>query len=213
MNQFIFSREPCCSYLEVVPFGYETHISDSVRRLLRFIRTPTSKYIKYAPDYFVIDKRCPDKVYLLEFKATRTPLYSEYRINNIRKNAGDPTICWSNIGQMEELAYENYVSLGKLNIRVVILNYCAYYERPLLCDNVDSFKIIHRDSLKFRQGEGSGTPWVNFDTRSVMTFLDFICQEHGFSKVDIEHLVTEAIDELNRQLPVRHHKNSPIKND
>jgi hypothetical protein len=212
MNQFIFSREPCCSYLEVVPFGYETHISDSVRRLLRFIRTPTSKYIKYAPDYFVIDKRCPDKVYLLEFKATRTPLYSENRINNIRKSAGDRTICWSNIGQMEELAHENYISLTKLNVRVVILNYCAYYEMPLLCDNVNKFKIIYKDSLKSRRGTGSGTPWVNFDTRSVMTFQDFLCQEHCFSNSEIAKLVSDAIDELNRELPVSHHPDSPRKN-
>ena len=211
MNQFVFSKEPCYSCLEVVPFGYETHISDSVRQLLRFIRTPTSKYIKYAPDHFVIDKRFPDKIYLLEFKATRTPLYSENRINKIRKSAGDPTICWNNIGQMEELAYENYISLTKISVRVVILNYCAYYEMPLLCDNVDRFKIIYKDSLKSRRGTGSGTPWVNFDTRSLMTFQDFLCQEHYFPKLEIAKLISDAIDELKKELPVSHHPDSPIK--
>ncbi len=209
MQTTVFEKSPCCNRIQVVPFGYETHILDPVRKLLRFVRTTTARYIKFAPDFFVIDKENPDGVYLLEFKATRTPLYSEKRINSIKEEAGDLTLDWTNIGQMEALAYENYLALSEMGIRVAVFNYCAYCETLLLCDYIENFKVIYKDVIRTGKGQGSGTPWVNFDTRSVRSFLDFFCKEHNFPETKIKPLLTIAIDELRKILPVSHHRNSP----
>lgn len=207
LQKYVFAS--CGPRLKVVPFGYETHIPEDIRKLLRYERVETARHIKFAPDFFVVDASHPGGLYLLEFKATQTPLYSHARIDRIRSNAGDPTLDWDNIGQMEALAWENYEALKKLNVRVAILNYCAYYAHPLLCDFIENFKVVHRDVIRTGAGQGSGTPWINFDVRSIRRLAGFVCEEHGFDVQQVDPLVNRTEDILKKELPVQHHPYSP----
>ncbi len=200
---------PCGPRLRMIPFGYETHIPEEIRTLLRFERTITARHIKFAPDFFVVDVENPEGVYLLEFKATRTPLYSSNRIRSIQRETGDPSLGWESIGQMEALAYDNYVALDGIEVRMTVLNYCAYNENPLRCDFIGNFKIVHRDVVQTAHLKGSGTPWVNYDLRCIRGLTQFISNEHRIDHDEVDSLVTDAQEALAKALPTKHHDNSP----
>ena len=193
-------------YLYLVPFGYETHIKQQqVRETLRFVRNETASYIKFAPDYFILDRTNPEKVYLLEFKSTRTPLWSSRRIDLLKREAKDPTLSAETIGQMELAAYENYKRLNSISVNVAVLNYCAYAHEKLVCDFIERIKVIHRDVVRLFTVKGSRTPFANIDIRSMRTLTQFLCEEHP--KVDrhlVERYVTEASSKLLDALPSYH---------
>jgi hypothetical protein len=192
-------------YVNLVPLGYETHITDEVRELLRFVQNETSAYIKFAPDYFVVDNSNPENLYLLEFKCTRTPLYSPRRINMLRLRASDFSLEAEAIGQMEQAPFENYLRLNQMRIRVAILNYCAYADQMLLCELVEKLKVIHRDVVRTATFRGSRTPFVNVDLRSMRSLANFLCEEHPRLNLGIiEERVANTIVRLRESLPVIH---------
>lgn len=192
-------------HLYLVPFGYETHINEEVRGLLRFVLNETASYIKFAPDYFVVDKSAPENTYLLEFKCTRTPLYSLRRINMLRDEASDPTLEAEVIGQMEQAPYKNYLQLSQMNIRVAILNYCAYGIQKLLCEFVEKIRVIHYDVVRTPTLRGSRTPFVNFDLRSMRSLTNFLCDEHPrLSREAIEACVARTVARFEETMPVTH---------
>lgn len=192
-------------YVNLVPLGYETYITDKVRELLRFVQNETSAYIKFAPDFFVVDKSNPENLYLLEFKCTRTPLYSPRRINMLRLRASDSTLEAEAIGQMEQAPFENYLRLNQMRVRVAILNHCAYADQILLCELVEKIKVIHRDVVQTTTFKGSRTPFVNIDLRSMRSLTNFLVEEHPRLNRDIiEEGVANTIIRLRENLPVIH---------
>jgi len=85
-----------------VAFGQETHLPREAMALLRHLhQNVTAYFIRFAPDYFVIDKSDPAKLYLLEYKCTQTPLFSVGRIKNIGIKLQKPSLDWPDIGQWE----------------------------------------------------------------------------------------------------------------
>jgi hypothetical protein len=138
-----------------VDYGAEHIVPEEVRKIIRFIHTETARHIKFAPDFFVVDKRYPQRIYLLEYKCTQTPLYSRNRIEMIRRKSPRKEIDWQDIGQWEAEAYDNYRALAKLGIRVAILNYCAYHDRLLVCDFVERVTPLHRDRVRLATTRGS----------------------------------------------------------
>lgn len=48
-----------------VDYGAEHIVPKEVHAIIRFIYTETTRHIKFAPDFFVVDKRCPERTYLL----------------------------------------------------------------------------------------------------------------------------------------------------
>jgi hypothetical protein len=192
-------------YVNLVPLGYETHITDRVRELLRFVQNETSTYIKFAPDFFVVGRSNPENLYLLEFKCTRTPLYSPRRINMLRLRASDSTLKAEAIGQMEQAPFENYLRLKVMRVRVAILNYCAYADPKLLCELIERIKVIHRDVVQTTTLRGSRTPFVNIDLRSMRSLTNFLCEEHpSLGRDIIEEGVANTIIRLGENLPVIH---------
>lgn len=192
-------------YLYLIPFGYETHINDEVRELLRFVQNETASHIKFAPDYFVVDRSAPENVYLLEFKCTRTPLYSPRRINMLRREASDSSLGAEVIGQMEQAPYENYLRLSQMNMQVAILNYCAYASQKLLCEFVEKIKVIHHDIVRLPTLRGSRTPFINFDLRSMRSLTNFLGEEHPrLSREIVDARVASTLGRLEENLSVIH---------
>ena len=178
---------------------------DEVRERLRFVQNETSAYIKFAPDYFVVDNSNPENLYLLEFKCTRTPLYSPRRINMLRLRASDSTLEAEAIGQMEQAPYENYLRLSQMNIRVAILNYCAYASQKFLCEFVEKIRVIHHDVVRLPTLRGSRTPFINFDLRSMWSLTNFLSEEHPrISREIIGTRVASTLGRLEETLPVIH---------
>lgn len=193
-----------------VDYGAEHIVPKEVHAIIRFIYTETTRHIKFAPDFFVVDKRCPERTYLLEYKCTQTPLYSRNRIEMIREKSPRKEIDWQDIGQWEAEAYDNYQALAKLGIRVVILNYCAYHDRLLVCDFVQRVTPLHRDQVRLTTTRGSRTPFINFDLNTMRSLEEFLVAEHDFDIEQVKPLCANVKQRLQIELPVTHHPRSPL---
>jgi len=200
--------EPLARRLDVVPYGYETHIVANVRAAMRFLRTPTAKFVRFTPDFFVIDRQTPENLYLLEYKVTQTPLFSQARIRQMGQAAGIPDLDWPDIGQMEADAYDNYLNLHEAGLRVVVLNYCAYHTRPLLCDFIHNIQILHRDVVTSETKKGSRTPFINFYAPAMRQLSRFLYDEHGLKVTDSAY--SQVMQTLATHLPITHHALSPL---
>jgi len=193
-----------------VDYGAEKYIPRDSHELIRYVHTKTARHIKFAPDFFVADKRNRRRVYLLEYKCTQTPLYSRSRIARIQGQSGRPDLDWSEIGQMEAEACDNYMALAAMGIHVVVLNYCAYHRRLLVCDFIEKVKPLHRDHVTLPTTSGSRTPFINFDLSALRALEEFLVEAHEFEMKDIKAFCDAARTRLLRELPVKHHPNSPL---
>lgn len=194
-----------------VAFGQETHLPGEAMAVLRDLRhNVTAYFIRFAPDYFVIDNSDPAKLYLLEYKCTQTPLFSGGRIRDIGIELRKPPLDWPDIGQWELEPYNNYVRLTSLGVKVAVLNYCAYHHRHILCDFVDAIPDVYREKVRLGTLVGSGTPYVNFDLKAMRSLHDFLCQEHNLDTDVISPICNGIETELLDKLPIKHHSSSPL---
>ena len=193
------AREHLC----VIPFGFGSHTE--AHKLLRYIRNETAQFIRYTPDYVIVDRKQTENVYLIDFKCCRTPIALQSRINKLRRLASDQTLSSDVIGQMELGAYENYDKLRGINVRTAALTYCAYAvaDKMLTCEFVENMKIIFKGHLTTQTITGSGTPFVNFDLRSNRSIVDFLCDEHNLERRLVNAVARAALDQLTKELPRR----------
>lgn len=207
VNERIWNVAPLVGRIFVEKYGYETHVRPQVMRRMNTLGVVTSKFIRFTPDFFVLDQQRPESIYLLEYKTTQTPLFSTSRIREMQYNTKLSTLRWQDIGQMEADAYDAYMKLHTLGARIVILNYCAYNERLLLCDYIERIQILHRDKVTGPTTTGSRTPFVNFDCTGLRTLETFILEEHNI--VIDSNTYQSVLYDLSVQLPVKHHEKSP----
>lgn len=194
-----------------VKYGYETYIPSEIRDRMRFLYNETARYIRFAPDFFLLDLNNLNNLYLLEYKCTRTPLWSQGRISEIAANAGSPGLDWTGIGQWEAAAFDNYKALWDIGARVAVLNYCAYHPRPLVCEFVDRAIALRRDKVRTRTTTGSRTPYVNLDLREFRSLANFLIEEHGLKRATVEPLCNQIVEELLDKLPISHDWRSPFR--
>ena len=211
VRRHIWDRSRLLYHVET---GYETHIEEDVRSYLRYVRNETARHIRFAPDFLVIECKKPENVYFLEYKCTQTPLYSKNRIAEIAKKAGRESLDWRDnfpdIGQCEAEAYDNYMALREIGVRVAILNYVSYHERLLLCDFVDTVKELYRDRVTTQTQRGSKTPYINFDVTPMRTLQEFLSEEHPIESHRIQQVFQNICSELQERLPTRHNERSPL---
>ena len=202
-----------CDFAKHVPWGYETHIEKEIRnRLASFSAddNPTARHIRFSPDFFVVQQR-PKIIYLLEYKNSQTPIYSQGRIDELSQKAGK-ALRWQDIGQWQTAAHDNYAALQSIDIKVAILYYVAYHERLLLCDFVDSVEELFRDRVRSNTQTGSRTPYMNFDVTPMKTLQEFLVDIHGVTPEGIAPHIEACCSELKQQLPIEHHWRSPYRN-
>ena len=170
-----------------VEMGYETQtIPKDVREHLRHIRNKTTRHIRFTPDFLVVDSDNPDNVYYLEYKCTQT-IYRDF----------------TNRGQMELDAYDNYKALQDIGVRVAVLNYVAYHDRLLLCDFIENIRVLRRSEGLTQTTRGSRTPYVNFDLNGMRTLLEFLVDIHGINHSSIAPSFHNACTELKSRLPMK----------
>jgi hypothetical protein len=202
MSATFWQQPPCRDRLLPVPFGQETHVLREAMQALRYVRTTTALHIRYAPDFFLLDRQHPDRVYMLEYKCSFTPLRSQGRITQVATKLGNPRLQSSDIGNWEEAAYDNYICLHNAGVRVAVVYYCAYHPRKLLCDYVDA---LGNQVFKFQVGTqttyGSRTPAINFDINTMRSLEDFLVQEHGISAPALTPVTTQLKAQLATALP------------
>ncbi len=193
-----------------VDYGAEHIVPKEVHGIIRFIHTETTRHIKFSPDLFVVDRRYPERTYLLEYKCTQTPLYSRNRIGMIRNKSPRKEIDCQDIGQWEAEAHDNYQSLTELGIRVAILNYCAYHNRLLVCDFVERVTPLHRDQVRLATTRGSRAPFINFDLTTMRSLEEFLVDEHDLDPRQVAPICAGIKQGLQSELPVKHHPMSPL---
>ncbi len=193
-----------------VDYGAENLIPPQVHKIIRFAHTETTRHIRFAPDFFVTDRRAPANTYLLEYKCTQTPLFSRGRINMLQRQSPRRDIDWQDIGQIEAEAFDNYRALADAGIRMALLDYCAYHERLIVCDFVERITPLHRDRVRTATRTGSRTPFINFDLRALRSLEEFIAAEHGFELHQLGPLCARIKQILRQELPIKHHYKSPL---
>ncbi len=212
VTEILWNAPPLKERLRHVQYGYETHIPPEIRDKMRHLYNETARYIRFAPDFFVLDLKDLERLYLLEYKCTRTPLYSERRIQYLRSQADEPGLDAQDIGQWEASAYDNYLALWSIGVRVAVLNYCAYHPRLLLCDFANRALVLNRSAVQTDTLTGSRTPYVNLDLRKFRTLADFLVEEHQLEppldKI-VRTLCDEAAQKLRDALPATDHWLSP----
>lgn len=204
VTHYIWDNIPSIYHVKI---GYESHIPSNVRQILRYIRTKTAHQIRYSPDTLIVDRQNPDNTYLLEYKCTQTPIFSQSLIRQITRQTNNPSFSWKDIGRCEREAFDNYLALHSIGVRVVILYYIAYHRRYLLCDFIENIREIYRNKAINPTQLGSGTPMTNFDANSMNTFSTFIQKTHNI-QID-DSVFSAAHTELQNQLPIIHDPRSP----
>ena len=92
----------------------------------------------------------------------------------------------------------------------MVLNYCAYHSRLLLCDFVERVKPLYRDRVRSSTQQGSRTLFVNFDLNSMRSLDEFLASEHELDVEKLKSLLAVAARKLQAALPITHQRNSPL---
>lgn len=195
--------------VEHFPYGYETYIPQNIRNILgRFSveDNPTARHIRHAPDALIVRQNA-DVLYLLDYKSTTVPMWSQRLIGDISRNAGRP-VDWKDIGVIHTTSYDNYVKLQEIGVKVAILTYIAYHDRLLLCDYIETMEELRRAPVAFTD-KGSGKDVINFDASRMRTLEEFLADTHG-AAANIAPQIHLACTELQRLLPVEHDRGSPF---
>ena len=193
------------------PYGYETYIPQDIRNILgRFSvdDNPTARHIRHAPDALIVRQNA-DVLYLVDYKSTTVPMWSQRLIGEISRNAGK-RVDWTDIGVIHTTSYDNYVKLQEIGVKVAILTYIAYHDRLLLCDFIETMEELRRAPVAFTD-KGSGKDVINFDASQMRTLEEFLADIHGRTvAANIAPKIQIARAELKQLLPVEHDSGSPL---
>jgi hypothetical protein len=202
--QELWQQGPLRDRFLLVPFGQETHILREAMQALRFARTVTALHVRYAPDFFLLDTLHPERVHLLEYKCTLTPLRFASRVAEVARALRKPQLGRESLGNWEEAAYDNYLRLHNAGVRVAILYYCAYHPRQVLCDFVSA---LNDEVFRFRVATPttscSRTPAINFDIDMLRSLEDFLVGEHQLARLAVAPLCANLRMKLAQALPAQ----------
>ncbi|MCL4466057.1 MAG: hypothetical protein M1389_08520 [Chloroflexi bacterium] len=198
-RESLWNEQPLAKYTRHVPFGYETYIDEMTRRALRRVYTPTGTYIRYAPDYVVLDLRLHQSLYMLEYKTYQRPLrpYGSH-IDEIREKANDPSLTPEDISMWEESAYDHYKALEESGVRVAVLNWVPHNKHRVVCDFVEKYRLLRRG----KPAAAGRTRYANVGIKSARSLSQFLCEEHNLTEVEVDPLVDSLIKSLLPRLPV-----------
>ncbi len=181
--------------------GIETSVSKGALGVLQSVQTPTARFLRNTPDYLLIQtkSRAVDPVIFIEYKACVTPRYS----------AGDAQ--WYTV-QVEEAAWNMYLTYAKLGMKVALCMYCPFHENPILMDFPDEKWASQGQRVKSTK-TGSGTPYIMFDARKMRSMQKFMSDEFNVDEAVSIPLLKKALSVMlaTGMMQTRHHENSHEK--
>lgn len=192
-----------------------TKIVDSGTELFEFLSTPeinrmpSGMIIKFAPDFIILTKTKPQKIYFLEVKHSISPIYTKSRLNLMKKQAFDNTLKISDVGVVARealLSYRRYypntilLMASPYNPKKLMAQfaenvkclYCYRSNKPDYdCNNCPAMNNRFFDIERANNSTGSQTPMTNVDLRSFDNAKNF------FAKLGIK--INESIlDEIEK---------------
>jgi len=202
--------------VELIPFGVE-EIFKNNEHLKEFISTQNSNFshsammVKFAPDYILLKKTIPQKLYFVETKDSVTPLCFEGIIKQIEFKH-KRKIPVSDIGIIAREAWNAYRNLFPNLIIVSASTYNKSLLKAQFIDKIECLRCYDSESkggydcsrcpVKRREffpydrnlnAVGSQTPHTNIDLASFMEFKEF------FNKLGIS-VKDENIEEFKEYL-------------
>jgi hypothetical protein len=169
-------------------FGQHVILRDNGSLVARIRRRVSKKsdevlMVKFAPDYVCTYKDRPENLFLLDAKASITPVIFGAQIDKISIAAKLPHLERQDIGEVEREAWDVYNRFYPKD-RVAICFASPYHPRLLVAEWVSNIKPLYRLEVDVNtEAGGSGTPHVNIHLKRMRTLEEFLDQNFGV-KVD-----------------------------
>jgi len=173
LARHVFSLPP----LLRVDLGAEFQFPPAFHNPLRKLNSPTAHFLRYMPDSALLDP-AQGSVYLLEYKAMTTPLYSQNRLRMLRERSGHTDLAPANVGLVETAALENYRRLAKAGLQVAVVVYCTYHPAHLLAEWEQNLVPLHSDRVRYGSSRASFTPYTNLHLDHMQPLGAFLRDEH-----------------------------------
>lgn len=159
---------------------------------------PAGMIIKFAPDFIILTKKSPQKIYFLDVKHSVSPIYANSRLELMRRKHKDDTLNISDVGVVARealLSYRRYypntiiLMSSPYNPKKVMAQFandvdCLYCYRSTSpdydCNDCPAKNGGFFDIERAGNSTGSQTPMTNIDLRSFEPVDEF------FKKIGIE---------------------------
>ena len=199
--QELFPKDKCT----IKKFGCETILGeDADTDFWKFVKEPeanqqaSSMIVKFAPDFLLLKKSKPSKLYFVEVKHSIAPTWLPQRLEKLKKKNSDNTLSTDRIGVVARealLAYRRYYP------STIILMACPYNAKLLMAQFAKDIRCLYCYHSKEREdydctscpekmggffdlerdinSEGSQTPMTNVDLNSFRPADEFFLNELG----------------------------------
>ena len=165
-------------------YGQHVILQQHTRILSRF-RKLNSKLsnevlmLKFSPDYLSAFPPKNNFLFLLDAKASITPVFFQAYIDTVRQSCGLAALFREDIGEVEREAWDNYNQRYPKD-HVAICFACPYHPRLLVCEWVSKMTPLYRLAMdRNTAAGGSGTPHVNIHLGKMRTLGAFVSEEFG----------------------------------
>ena len=184
---------------EMVNFGYENTFSDNVRQKIRRLYSdPTVSFVRFMPDKFAYYNE--NNIFLIEVKVCNTPIVYDSRVEKLKQLSGDQTLSKSNIGAVETSAIENYVKLGSIGVKILLVIFSTFHQRPIVAEWVDNIKIVHQDKVIYGQGNASRTPYSNINLDNLRSIQELLISEVNLDRENLYKEYQSCLDSITGSL-------------
>ena len=139
--------------------------------------------IKYSPDFIVHKLAGPESLFLVDTKASVTPVFKDVQIELIRQTAGLDKLERHDIGVIEREAWDVYTTNYPKSATALCFA-APYHPRLIVMEWCSKILPMYRLASDVNlQAGGSGTPHVNIHLGMMRTLEEFLAEEFDV-KVD-----------------------------
>src|SRR5262249_3599007 len=167
---------------EIYPFGSPVILkgAGAIQAKLKMLvskKYSAARMIKYSPDFILHTSGSPEHLFLVDTKASATPVFKDRQIEVIRQSAGLDVLERHDIGEIEREAWDVYTKNYPKS--ALALCFAAPYHPRLIvmewCSNITTmYRLAANTNL---QAGGSGTPHVNIHLGKMRTLDEFLADE------------------------------------
>ncbi len=184
---------------EMVNFGYENTFSNDVRqKMRRLYNDPTVSFVRFMPDKFAYYNE--KNIFLVEVKVCNTPIMYDSRVEKLKQLSGDQSLSKTNIGAVETSAIQNYEKLESIGVKVLLVIYSTFHQRPIVAEWVSNVKTVHQDKVIYGQGNASRTPYTNINLDDLRCIQDLLVSEFGLDNKKISEEYEKCLESIRGNL-------------
>lgn len=184
---------------QLVKTGYEEVFPNDYRQKIRYLYDdPSVTFARFMPDRFAFfdDKN----IFYIEYKICNTPIIYESRVRFLNKLNNSTNLTKKNIGALETEAFSNYQKLNSLGVRVLIVIYSEFHNRPVVANWINKINPVYQDKVIFGQGNASRTPYTNINLDDFVDIGQLLSEDFGISKEKININYKRELGEFGKEI-------------